>query len=89
MAGPQLLGPSQKEKKMPIYEYRCLKCGKVHEELVLNGREEPKICKDCGGELVRLLPTGVGFVFKGSGFYETDYKRKERKKEEEKESKGD
>jgi putative FmdB family regulatory protein len=74
---------------MPIYEYRCLKCGRIQEELVLNGWGEPKTCKECGGELERLLPTGVGFVFKGSGFYETDYKRKERKEDKKEESPGE
>lgn len=62
---------------MPIYEYQCLKCGKKFETLVFNGKDEPKRCPYCGGPVRRLLPTGVGFVFKGSGFYETDYKHKE------------
>ncbi len=64
---------------MPIYEYRCKKCGYKFEELVLPGEEEPKVCPKCGGELERLFGTGVGFIFKGSGFYITDYKRKEQK----------
>ncbi len=61
---------------MPIYEYRCKKCGRIYEELVFNSKDEPKVCKECGGELERLPSFGVGFVFKGSGFYITDYKRK-------------
>ena len=61
---------------MPIYEYRCKKCGKVKEYLVLPGEEEPKYCDECGGELEKLPSFGVGFVFKGSGFYITDYKHK-------------
>jgi len=62
---------------LPIYEYECLKCKKRFETLVFNGKDEPQECPHCGGPLKRLLPTGVGFVFKGSGFYETDYKRRE------------
>ncbi len=62
---------------MPIFEYRCTRCGHTFETLVFNGNDEPKGCPKCGGSLKKLFPTGVGFVFKGSGFYETDYKRKE------------
>ncbi len=61
---------------MPIFEYRCKKCGKVTEVLVLPGEEEPKYCDECGGELEKLPSFGVGFIFKGSGFYITDYKHK-------------
>jgi predicted nucleic acid-binding Zn ribbon protein len=40
-------------------------------------KDEPlKVCKKCGGQLKRLIGPGLGTIFKGSGFYETDYKRK-------------
>jgi predicted nucleic acid-binding Zn ribbon protein len=40
-------------------------------------KDEPlKVCKKCGGQLKRLIGPGLGPIFKGSGFYETDYKRK-------------
>ena len=61
---------------MPIYEYKCKKCGKVFEILVKNGEDEPKKCSECGGELQKLLSTGTGLVFKGSWFYVTDYGNK-------------
>ncbi len=64
---------------MPIFEYKCEKCGRVEEFLVLPGEKEPLTCKHCGGRLVKLPSFGVGFVFKGSGFYITDYKKKEEK----------
>ncbi len=73
---------------MPIYEYRCKKCGYKFEELVLPGEKEPEKCPKCGGELERLFGTGVGFIFKGSGFYITDYKRKEAQSGHEKASNG-
>lgn len=61
---------------MPIFEYICKKCGRVTEVLVLPGEEEPKYCDECGGELEKLPSFGVGFIFKGSESYITDYKQK-------------
>jgi putative FmdB family regulatory protein len=58
---------------MPIYGYRCRTCG--HEfEIQQRMSDEPlKTCPKCSGELRKILyPTGV--IFKGSGFYKTDYK---------------
>jgi len=41
-------------------------------------KEAPRtVCPRCGGRLVRLVSSGAGLIFKGSGFYVTDYKRKE------------
>ena len=58
---------------MPIYGYRCSNCG--HEfEIQQRMSDEPlKVCPKCQGKLSKMLyPTGV--IFKGSGFYSTDYK---------------
>lgn len=61
---------------MPTYEYECLKC-KYKFEKFQNMTEEPlKDCPHCGGELRRLIGTGAGIIFKGNGFYHTDYKKK-------------
>lgn len=59
---------------MPTYEYECTKCG--HEfELFQSITEEPrKRCPKCRGKVRRLLGTGAGILFKGSGFYQTDYR---------------
>jgi putative FmdB family regulatory protein len=58
---------------MPLYTYKCKNCGKVIEKfhkMSANGAEK---CEDCGAETLRVfLPTGI--IFKGSGFYSTDYK---------------
>lgn len=59
---------------MPIYSYRCGKCGKVFEKLQKVGENGKVYCEDCGEEAFRMfLPVGV--IFKGSGFYTTDYNR--------------
>jgi len=68
---------------MPIHEYKCQSCGKVHEILLFPNEKEPTKCSVCGGSLVKLMSSGVGLVFKGSGFYVTDYAKKEEKKKDE------
>ena len=62
---------------MPTYEYQCLDCGhKV--EYFQSMKEEPRtVCLRCQGRLTRLVSTGTGLIFKGSGFYITDYKKKD------------
>jgi putative FmdB family regulatory protein len=61
---------------MPTYEYSCQKCGKTF-EMFQSMKDAPiKICT-CGkkGKVRRLVGRGAGIIFKGSGFYETDYRR--------------
>jgi putative FmdB family regulatory protein len=58
---------------MPIFDFRCKNCGKVVEELILNGEKIPDRCSDCGGELERIYSGSVGLSFKGAGFYVNDY----------------
>lgn len=61
---------------MPTYDYECEKCGKKF-EIFQNMTAEPvKKCPSCKGKVHRLIGTGSGIIFKGSGFYETDYKKK-------------
>jgi len=61
---------------MPTYEYECQKCGH-HFEQFQSMRDEPlAVCPKCRKKaLKRLLGTGAGLIFKGSGFYITDYKK--------------
>ncbi len=60
---------------MPTYEYKCPKCGHQF-ELFQKITEPPEHrCPKCGATAQRLISGGHGIVFKGSGFYETDYKR--------------
>lgn len=61
---------------MPTYEYECDKC-KKNFDLFQNMKDEPiKKCPKCGGRVHRLIGGGSGIIFKGTGFYETDYKKK-------------
>ncbi len=61
---------------MPTYEYECTKCGEIF-EYFQSVQEKPKTkCELCGGKLKKLVSAGAGLVFKGSGFYITDYKKK-------------
>jgi len=64
---------------MPTYEYRCKKCGHEFERLQRFSEKPVSKCPECGGKVERILGAGAGFIFKGSGFYETDYKRKREK----------
>lgn len=61
---------------MPTYEYSCLKCGKNFEVFQSMKDTALKECT-CGkkGKVRRNISGGAGLIFKGSGFYETDYKR--------------
>jgi putative FmdB family regulatory protein len=71
---------------MPTYQYRCTKCGIEFEEFQ-NITDEPlKHCPKCGGLPTRLISGGAGFLFKGSGFYITDYRSDSYKQAAKKES---
>ncbi|MDY6821148.1 MAG: zinc ribbon domain-containing protein [Deferribacterota bacterium] len=60
---------------MPIYEYKCTKCGKVSSFLKsINSDEKTEVCTECGGKSVRIISLS-SFILKGSGWYATDYKR--------------
>ncbi|MEO0136538.1 MAG: FmdB family zinc ribbon protein [candidate division WOR-3 bacterium] len=69
---------------MPTYEYECNNCRYLFE--VFQGINDPQIeqCPKCGGSVRRLISGGAGLIFKGSGFYITDYKKKSLPKEEKK-----
>ncbi len=60
---------------MPTYEYVCNNCGYIFEEFQKISDEPIKICPKCGGNVSRKISAGIGLIFKGSGFYITDYKR--------------
>ncbi len=62
---------------MPLYDYRCKRCGYVQEVLVLPGEQPEVLCPQCESPMERIFSGSVGLVFKGSGFYVTDYKNKE------------
>lgn len=60
---------------MPTYDYECDACGHAFEEFQSMTAKPLKKCPECGKpKLRRLIGTGAGIIFKGSGFYETDYR---------------
>ncbi len=61
---------------MPTYEYECSKCGKTFDLFQMMKDDPITKCPDCKGKVHRLLGRGSGIIFKGTGFYETDYKKK-------------
>ena len=61
---------------MPTYTYRCKKCGDEHMEFHSMSAAPRVRCGVCKGVCERQIGSGAGIIFKGSGFYETDYKKK-------------
>jgi putative FmdB family regulatory protein len=66
---------------MPIYEYKCQSCGERHEKLQKYSDPPCKKCPHCGGALTKLI-SSPAIQFKGSGFYITDYAKKNSPSEE-------
>lgn len=67
---------------MPIYEYKCQKCGYSFEQLQRVTDEPPCVCPECKSKSLVKLVSNTSFQLKGSGWYVTDFKNK--KAEEEK-----
>ncbi len=68
---------------MPTYEYMCEKCGYEFEQFQGITAKALRKCPRCGRMgLRRLIGAGAGIIFKGSGFYETDYRSESYKKAE-------
>ena len=61
---------------MPTYDYECEKCGHKFEAFHSMTAESLKKCPKCSGKVKRLIGAGAGLIFKGSGFYATDYAKK-------------
>ena len=89
--GPPLTAPGRptiKKALMPTYEYLCEKCGHQFEKVQSIAAKPLAVCPEdqCGqkrwgkGKVTRVISAGGGLIFKGSGFYTTDY-RSEKYKE--------
>lgn len=66
---------------MPTYDYKCNACGHTFEEFQTMTAPHLKKCPKCGkNKLERLIGTGAALMFKGSGFYITDYRSDSYKK---------
>jgi putative FmdB family regulatory protein len=57
---------------MPIYEYECTKCGKLHEIMQKMTDKPLTECTECGGKMKKMI-SNTSFVLKGTGWYATDY----------------
>jgi putative FmdB family regulatory protein len=73
---------------MPTYDYECESCGHAFEEFQSITAPPRKKCPKCEGNVRRLIGAGAAVIFKGSGFYATDYRSEEYKKKA-KEEKGE
>ncbi|XDD49256.1 FmdB family zinc ribbon protein [Leptospira sp. WS92.C1] len=62
---------------MPTYDYKCKACGQIFEHFHSMKDDPIKDCLLCGkkGEVDRMISNGSGIIFKGTGFYVTDYKK--------------
>lgn len=67
---------------MPTYEYQCEECDHRFEAFQSITAEPLSECPMCSGNVRRLISSGAGFFFKGSGFYTTDYRSEGYKKAE-------
>lgn len=61
---------------MPTYEFECSKCKNRFDVFQKMSDKPVAKCPACGGKADRLIGSGSGIIFKGTGFYETDYKQK-------------
>ncbi len=72
---------------MPTYDYKCLECEEQFE--IFQGITAAPLenCPECNGKVKRLIGAGAGLIFKGSGFYITDYRSEGYKESEKKDKK--
>ena len=73
---------------MPTYEYRCNDCGHEFEEFQSISAAPILTCPSCNGNTERLISGGAGLLFKGSGFYITDYRKSSYKADAAKDTSG-
>ena len=74
---------------MPTYDYKCRNCGHTFEKFQSITRKPVRKCPKCGRlRLKRLIGSGSGVIFKGPGFYQTDYRSEEYKKAAEEDTSG-
>jgi len=73
---------------MPTYEYACKECEHQFEQFQSITARPTRKCPECGKmKLQRLIGAGAGIIFKGSGFYQTDYRSESYKQGEKSETK--
>ena len=62
---------------VPTYDYECTRCEHAFEAFHSMSADPISVCPECGGKVRRLIGSGAGILFKGSGFYQTDYRSAE------------
>ena len=60
---------------MPTYNYECESCGNHFEKFQSITADAIRKCPKCGEKVKKIITAGGGIIFKGTGFYQTDYKR--------------
>ncbi len=60
---------------MPNYDYECSSCGNAFEAFQQMSDQPLEKCPKCGKKVKRLIGSGAGIIFKGPGFYATDYRK--------------
>lgn len=60
---------------MPTYEYECERCGHRFERFQKITDDSVPACPKCGGDVRKIIAGGAGIIFKGPGFYATDYRK--------------
>ncbi len=73
---------------MPTYEYQCEDCGHAFELFESINASKVKTCPSCGNKARRLIGAGAAVIFKGGGFYQTDYRSKDYQQKAEAEKEG-
>jgi len=73
---------------MPTYEYECTECGHRFEKFQKMTDKPVSKCPQCKGKVRRLIGLGGGVIFKGPGFYTTEYRSEDYKKREREEKQG-
>ena len=71
---------------MPTYDYRCTKCKETFEAFQSITAPPLELCPTCGEKVVRIISGGAGLLFKGDGFYITDYRSEGYKKDAKKDT---
>jgi len=61
---------------LPTYEYECTHCGYLFEKFQQITEQPIEKCPKCNKQVKRLIGSGSGIIFKGKGFYATDYRKK-------------
>lgn len=73
---------------MPTYEYECKKCGNRFEKFQKMTDKPLSKCPECRGKVSRIIGMGGGIIFKGPGFYTTEYRSPEYKKRAQEDKQG-